>query len=124
MDITLTISGRDFSPRLSTYKVTKETAFQTVVTTMGGVEHAAGVLSRDIISFSLWPGSEDTVDADYAALRGRIVTVTFTRPHTDETATKKMRVVTNLEQVFGLLSIDGHRYYKGGEITLRALRCD
>ena len=124
MNVTLTIGGRDFSGRLSVYNVTKETAYQSVVTTMGGVEHVAGVMSRDIITFSLWPSSDETADDDYTALRPRILSVTFTNPHTDATSTKQMRVDSNLEQVFGLTSIDGHKYYKGGEIVLRALRCD
>lgn len=124
MNVTLIIAGRDFSSRLSTYTVTKETAFQTLVTTMGGVEHPAGVMSRDIITFSLWPMSGTTAAADYAVLRPRLVSVTFSNPHTGETSTKQMRVDTDLEAVFGLLSVDGNNYYKGGEITLRALRCD
>lgn len=121
---TLTIGNRSFSTRLSTYMVTKETAYQTSVTTMGGVEHVAGIMSRDIITFSLWPSSEETADDDYAALRPRVVQVTFTNPFTGIDSTKQMRVVSDLEQTFGLDSIDGHTYYKGGEITLRALRCD
>lgn len=124
MNVTLTIAGRDFSSRLSTYTVTKETAFQTLVTTMGGVEHPAGVMSRDVITFSLWPSSGSTADDDYAVLRPRIVSVTFTNPHTGLDSTKQMRVVSDLEQTFGLLSVDGNNYYRGGEITLRALRCD
>ena len=108
MNVTLIIAGRDFSSRLSTYTVTKETAFQTLVTTMGGVEHPAGVMSRDIITFSLWPMSGTTAAADYAVLRPRLVSVTFSNPHTGETSTKQMRVDTDLEAVFGLLSVDGN----------------
>ena len=124
MNVTLTINSRDFSGRLATYNVTKETAYQTLVTTMGGVEHPAGIMSRDIITFSLWPASGTTASADYTALRPRIFSVTFTNPHTGETSTKQMRVDTDLEAVFGLKSVDNNNYYKGGEITLRALRCD
>ena len=124
MNVTLTIAGRDFSSRLSTYTVTKETAYQTLVTTMGGVEHPAGVMSRDIITFTLWPMSGATAAADYAALRPRVFSVTFTNPHTGEVSTKQMRVDTDLEAVFGLKSVDNNNYYKGGKITLRALRCD
>lgn len=124
MNVTLTIGGRDFSGRLATYKVTKETAFQTAVTTMGGAEHCAGVMSRDIITFSLWPTQDATADDDYDALKPRLVSVTFTNPHTNASSTKQMRVVSDLEQVFGLNSSDGHNYYLGGEIVLRALRCD
>ena len=124
MNVTLTSGTRNFSQRLSTYTVTKETAFQTAVTTMGGVEHVAGIMSRDIITFSLWPSSEETADDDYAALRPRVVQVTFTNPHTGQDSTKQMRVVSDLEHTFALNSVDGHVYYTGGEITLRALRCD
>lgn len=124
MNVTLTINSRDFSGRLATYTVTKETAYQTLVTTMGGVEHPAGVMSRDVIVFSLWPASGSTAAADYAVLRARIMTVSFSNPHTGEVSTKQMRVDTDLEAVFGLESVDGNNYYKGGEITLRALRCD
>ena len=124
MNVILNIGGRDFSARLSTYKVVKETAYQSAVTTMGGVEHIAGIMSRDVITFSLWPSDEETVDADYNALRARVLSVTFTSPYTNATSTKQMRVTSDLEQTFGLTSINGHKYYRGGEIVLRALRCD
>lgn len=124
MNVTLTINSRDFSYRLANYKVTKETSYQTVVTTLGGVEHVAGVMSRDIIVFSLFPASDETAQEDYNALKDRIVQVTYTNPFTLIEQSKRMRVDTDLEQTFGLSSVDGWRYYKGGEITLRALRCD
>lgn len=124
MNVTLTIAGRDFSCRLSTYKVTKETSYQTVITTLGGYEHVAGVMSRDIITFSLWPSNDETANEDYQALKPRVVTVKYTNPHTFTEMTKKMRVDTDLEQTFGITGPDAWRYYKGGEIVLRALRCD
>lgn len=124
MNITLTIAGRDFSQRLATYSLTKETTYQTVVTTLGGVEHVAGVMSRDVISFSLFPANDEIANEDYLALKPRVVQVTYTNPHTFTEMTKRMRVDTDLEQTFGLTGPDAWRYYKGGEITLRALRCD
>ena len=124
MNVTLTIGSRDFSSRLATYNVTKETAYQTLVTTMGGTEHPAGVMSRDIITFSLIPMDTATAAADYQALSARILSVTFTNPHANASSTKQMRVDTDLEAVFGLKGVDNNNYYRGEEITLRALRCD
>ena len=124
MNVTLTIGTTSLASNLSTYKVTKETAYQTLVTTMGGVEHPAGVQSRDIITFSLLPADTASYASIYSVLAPRILNVTYTNPYTNTSTTKQMRVDTDLEQVFGLKSTDGKNYYKGEEIVLRALRCD
>lgn len=124
MNVTFTIGSTSLAAYLSTYKVTKETAYQTTVTTMGGVEHCAGVMSRDIITFTLLPLANSTADDIYDLLKARLISVTYTNPFTNATSTKNMRVDSDLEHVFLLSSVDGNVYYKGGEITLRALRCD
>lgn len=124
MNVTLTVGTYDFSPFLSTYKVTKETSYQTEVTTMAGVEFVGGGRSRDIITFSLFPCNDELANDYYDALKNKVVSVTYTQPHTFREVTQQMRVVSDLEQIFGLTSVDGWRYYKGNEIVLRAMRCD
>ena len=124
MDITLIINNRDFSDRLSTYQVTKETGFGSVVATLGGVEHVGGRTSRDLVTFTLLPGDDKTARRDYRALQRRVVKCTYYNPHTGVRRTRDMRVVSDLSQTFGLRAANGSRYYKSGAVTLRALRCD
>lgn len=122
MDVTFTLNGRDLAPRLSTYDVRKEISYSKVVTTMDGTEHAAAK-DRDVITFRLWPFSDETGAADYAVLASGSISATYTDPHTGETRTREVRLASDIDAAFGLRSIDGNRYYKGGDIVLRAVRC-
>lgn len=89
---------------------------------MDGTEHARGYRDRDVITFSLWPFSDETAAADYDALSSAPLSVTYTNPHTGATRTTAMRLTSDLSAAFGLRSVDGNRYYKGGKIVLRAVR--
>lgn len=120
IDVTLICNNRDFSLRLSTYKITKVVETVKSVVTLDGVEHIVQ-RTRDQIVFSLIPFSDSTATADYSALRSLQFSVTYTDPNAGVVKTGTMRVASNLDAAFGLKSIDGNRYYKGGNITLRAL---
>lgn len=121
MDITLTLNGRDFSGRVSTYKVQKVVETVASVTTMDGVEHIVQ-RTRDEITFSLIPYSDSVATLDYNALSALQFTATYTdNTAVGNTASRPVRVASNLESAFGLRSVDGNRYYKGSPITLRAL---
>lgn len=122
----LTINGRDFSPRLSTYSVEQEVTYRKIITTMDGTEHYSAPQIRDIVNFSLLPFDDETASEDYAVLSALALEVTYTVP-TSQYAVKefrKMRLSSNLEELFGLRSINGKRYYKGGTITLRAINIE
>lgn len=120
MEVTLKIAGVDFSSRVSTYTVTKEVTYRKIVTTLDDVEHAYPGKMRDILAVSLFPMTEDEATALYTALNTFSVTVIYTDPNkSGATSTKKMRVTSNIEQVFALMSVDGKRRYKGGTIELR-----
>ena len=122
MDVTLEINGRDFSPRLSTYRVEQEIIYPDMITTMDGTEHYGKPYRRDVIYFSLFPFDDDTANHDYMVLVDTSLTVNYTNPQaTDsEKLYKPMKLYSNLSSVFGLRSVNGKRYYKGGEIALRS----
>lgn len=122
MDVTLEINGRDFSSRLSTYRVEQEVTYPDMLTTMDGTEHYGKPYKRDVIYFSLFPFDDDTANKDYLALVDTSLTVNYTNPQaTDsEKLYKPMKLFSNLSAVFGLRSVNGKRYYKGGEIVLRS----
>lgn len=118
IDITFTLNGTDYSSLLSTYTVTYEVEYSEVVTAIDGTEYGSA-RKRPSITFSLIPLSDSQTAALYSAIQSMNVSCTYTNPYSGTTATGNMRVVTNLESVFGLKSINGNRYYKGSEITLR-----
>ena len=122
MTISLTIAGRSFAGRISTYNVTNEITYQTLITTIDGTEHAGGQRARTVITFSLFPYGETDATADYTALTSaETLSVTYTDPATSggSTKTETMRIISNLSSVYGLDNLNGDRYYKGGEIVLR-----
>ena len=122
MDVTLKINGRDFSTRLSTYRVEQEITYPDMLTTMDGTEHYGKPYRRDVIYFSLFPFDDDTANQDYLVLSDSSLSVNYTNPQADnaEKLYKEMKLCSSLSAVFGLRSVNGKRYYKGGEISLRA----
>lgn len=118
IDVNLTFNGFNFSPYLSTYKVTHEVEVSDSVTTMDGTEHFA-TRKRPTITFKLIPVSDATAASMYSALSAIIGEATYTDPYLGNATIASMRVTSKIEQTFGLRSIDGNRYYKGGAITLR-----
>lgn len=123
MDVTFTINGRDFSSRLSTYRVEQEITYSNMITTMDGTEHYGKPLKRDVIHFSLIPFDDDTANLDYTALSAPDLSVDYTNPQFEyyDKVSRKMKLYSNLSAVFGLSSANGKRYYKGGEIILRSI---
>lgn len=122
MDVTLEINGRDFSSRLSTYRVEQEVTYPDMLTTMDGTEHYGKPYKRDVIYFTLLPFDDDTANQDYMVLADTSLTVNYTNPQAkdSEKLYKPMKLFSNLSAVFGLRSVNGKRYYKGGEIALRS----
>ena len=122
MDVTLEINGRDFSPRLSTYRVEQEVSYPDMLTTMDGTEHYGKPYRRDVIYFSLFPFDDDTSNQDYIVLSDSSLSVNYTNPQEEgaEKLYREMKLYSNLSSTFGLRSVNGKRYYKGGEIALRA----
>lgn len=122
MDVTLEINGRDFSSRLSTYRVEQEVTYPDMLTTMDGTEHYGKPYKRDVIYFSLFPFDDDTANKDYLVLSDSSLSVNYTNPQEDnaEKLYKEMKLYSSLSAVFGLRSVNGKRYYKCGEIALRS----
>lgn len=121
MDITLKIGTLDVHSKLSTYSVQREVSYSKIIVTMDDMEHAARSKDRYVVTFSLFPMTEDEATAYCTALSGSTVDVTFTDPYAGIDRTKPMRVTSNLDAAFALLSIDGKRRYTGGDIQLREI---
>lgn len=126
MDVNLEINGRDFSSRLSTYRVEQEISYPDMKTTMDGTEHYGKPYRRDVVYFSLFPFDDDTASQDYSILASPALVVNYTTPNVEgaEKQFINMKLVSNLSNVFGLRSVNGKRYYKGGEIALRAIAAE
>lgn len=123
MDVTLEINGRDFSSRLSTYRVEQEVSYSGMLTTMDGTEHYGKRRMRDTVYFSLFPFDDDTAAEDYKILSSPSLLVSYTVPQADGALKqgKYMQLNSSLGAAFGLRSVNGKRYYKGETIALRAI---
>lgn len=124
MDITLIVNGNDFSDRLSTFRVEPEITYAKVIQTIDGEEYAVGKRVRDVVIFRLFPQTDEQAAIDFETLSAPTLTATYTYPPKNiDRAGVALRLVSNLDYAYGLTSA-GHRRYKGGAITLRAVRPD
>lgn len=121
MEITLNINGLDLHKKLSTYNMTKDVSYRKVITTLDEIEHPYPGAQRCVVTFSLFPLTDSESTKLYTALHDLIVPATFTNPYTGMDETRQLRVISSLESAFLLLSVDGLRRYKGGQIQLREL---
>lgn len=118
IDVVFKLNNVDYSQLLSTYSVVVETEYDEVIRTLNGEEYGSPRF-RPTVVFSLIPLTDAQSAALFNILKNGSVTVTYTDTMSNETRTSTMRLASNVESVFGLSSIDGNRYYKGREITLR-----
>lgn len=121
MDITLKLGTLDVHKKVSTYSVQRDVSYGKIIVTMDDVEHAVRSKDRYVVAFSLFPMTEDEATAYCNAMSASTVEVTFSDPYTKTDVVKTMRVTSNLDAAFALLSVDGKRRYKGGEIQLREI---
>lgn len=121
MDVTLTVNGLDLHKKLSTYEVSEEITYKKVITTLDGIEHPYPGTQKTVIDFSLFHMTDEESAELYASINDLIFYATYTNPNKGTDETKRVRLMTNIERVFALKSIDGKRRYKGGEIQLREL---
>lgn len=119
MEVTLTVNGIDLHKKLSTYAVTEEITYRNVITTLDDVEHPYPGVRKAVISFSLFPLTDDESEELYSALYPLVFNATFTNQHTGQEEQKRVRLTSNVESTFALKSVDGKRRYKGGAIQLR-----
>lgn len=118
IDVTFTFNGFNFAPYLSTYEVKYSLEEADSMVAMDGTEYVA-IRKRPVIEFSLIPLTDAQSAAIYSALSVQTAPVTYTDPNMGRDATAVMRLASDINRVFGLRSVDGNRYYKGGTITLR-----
>ena len=126
MDVTLTINGRDFSPRLTQYSVEQEITYPDMLTTIDGTEHYGKPHKRDIINFRLLMFDDNQAQEDYDILTAPTVLVTYTNPQAPKQlkVERVMKVTSNLLATFGIRSWNDLRYYTGGTISLRAVNVE
>lgn len=121
MDVTFKINGTDYSRKLSTYHVYKEISTKYLLTTLNDEEIPGPASFRYIVEVSFWPMTDAESAAFFNDLNGIIAEIDFTDPDRNKDITKKMRLTTDIEKTFGLRSIDGNRYYKGGVLQFRGV---
>ena len=121
MNITLRFGTLDVHEKASTFNVRCEVRYSKVITTMDDTEHAARSKDRYIVETSFFPMTEAESTEYYNALMGDTVSVTFTDPYSGADTVKTMRVTSDLEAAFALVSVDGNRRYKGGAVQLREI---
>ena len=121
MDVTLIFNGVDFAPWLASYRADHEVSYKKIVTTMDGEEHTTPASRRPIVTFSFLPLTDAKAAQYYDALKIMTASVSYTDTWLNRTNTIRMRVTSTLSAVFALRAVDGNRYYKGGEIQLRAV---
>lgn len=122
IDITFQLNGVSYSNLLSTYKVTNDIEVSDSITALDGTEHYA-VRNRPSLTISFIPLNDAQIAELYNLLSGITLEVRYFDPNINQERLIRMRVTSNLQSVFGLKSIDGNRYYKGGEIVFRAVSC-
>lgn len=124
MDVTLIINGFDFAPVLSTYFTAYEMDYGKTVKALDGTEYTGNFTSRPLVTFSLFPMTDTTAQQYYNALTASVpAVVTYTDKSTNTDRAAQMRVTSNLDFTFVHRAVDQNRYYKGGNITLRAVHC-
>lgn len=121
MGLTLVVNGLDLHSKLSTYVVTKEISYKKVITTLDNVDHPYPAARKIVISFSLFPLTDEESAELYNALYPMVFMAKFTNPYAARDEQKCVRITSNVESTFALESIDGKRRYKGGTIQLREL---
>lgn len=118
IDVSFTFNEYDLHSLLSTYSVTHEFEVADTMTALDGTEYSV-TRRRPTIHFTLIP----LTDAQATAVYNVLSTITGVAYYTDPLLGDRsslVRVASNLSASFGLRSVDGNRYYKGGEIILRS----
>jgi hypothetical protein len=118
IDVTFTVNNTAMHTKLSTYKVTHAIEYPRILTALDGTEYG-NARRRPIMTVSFIPLTDAEASTYYNILKSSTLTVVYTDPHMNTTRTASMRLASDIEAVFGIKSITGNRYYKGGEITLR-----
>lgn len=122
--VTLTIGGHDFHSVLSTYAVSYAIDHGKVVTALDGTEYAGTLTARPIVTFSVFPVTDAEAKTLYEALTSTgPIECTYSDKATNTDRTAQMRLASDINFFYALLSPDGNVRYKSGEITLRGVTC-
>lgn len=116
--ITLIFNDVDISNKLSTYNVIHRVEKPVELTMMDGTEYYFQ-RRRPEITFSYLPLTDAEIRRLHNALSDLTGEVHYTDPNFSMEGFGQFRVISDIERIFALNSVDGNRYYKGGVITLR-----
>ena len=119
IDVTFFFDGLSLSSLLSTYHVSHNVENNVSLTSLNGTQHIHS-WRRPEIQFSLIPITDQQATTIYNKLSSLTGTVSYTDPFLGNRQAT-MRVQSNIDLVFGLRSVTGDRYYKGGVIVLRSV---
>lgn len=121
--LTLIINGLDFSHRISSYSVRKVRDTSEVLRSIGGTEYAFFGDAQTEVNASFFPMTEIEAAEFYAAVSTGKFQMTYTDTYEGGiVATRNFRMMSDLEAVFLLLSVDGKRRYSGAQIQVRTSR--
>lgn len=122
MNITLTLNGVDFSPKLSTYSFRREIKYRTVQVTLDNKERHIGKSNRAVLEFSMFPLKGVDVKTYYNALNANTIQGVCYDPTSHATVTLSFVLDSDISEAFALHSVDGNDYYKGTPIRLRGVQ--
>lgn len=121
--LTLIINGLDLSHRISSYSVRKVRDTSEVLKSIGGTEYAFLGDAQTEVNVSFFPMTEVETEEFYAAVSTGKFQMTYTDTYEGGiVATRNFRMMSDLESVFLLLSVDGKRRYSGATIQARTSR--
>ena len=121
--LTYIINGLDLSGKIASYSVRKIPDTSEVMRSIGGTEYAFFGDMQTEVTASFFPMTETEAAAFLDAVRPGKFNLTYTDTYSGgKTETRSFRVISDLEAVFLLLSVDGKRRYSGAPIQLRTSR--
>lgn len=118
--LTYIINGLDLSNKIASYSMRKMPKTSEVLESLGGTEYAFYGDTQTEVTASFFPMTETEATAFYDAVRSGKFQLTYTNTYGGgETETRSFRLVSDLEAVFLLLSVDGKRRYSGAPVQVR-----
>lgn len=114
----------DLSPTLSTYSLGKTVSYDADFVTMDGELIRIGKRERNILTFTLFPGTMQEIQQYYNTLRGKDgkVTLSYSDPMTSTFAVEDFFLDSDPFGEYALYSVDNKARYKIGEFVFRSVR--
>ena len=118
--LTLIINGLDLSNKIASYSMRKFRETSEVLKSIGGTEYAFYGDAQTEVTVSFFPMTETEAAEVYAAASPGKFPMTYTDTYDGGIVeTRNFRMMSDLEAVFLLMSVDGKRRYSGAPIQVR-----